>query len=119
MAVAQPSKPWPYYNFHFRETDKNDSKNVLNEPDKDSNEPKKDPNGAKEGSYRTKKTEVIGLCKGSRTKWIDDIRIYQRMRDELFGGGLFQTALPFLYRSHLLDDATMVLVIHNCRLPAK
>lgn len=58
-------------------------------------------------------------CPGSKEKWIDDVRIYHRMRDELFGGGMLQTILPFMFRNHDVDDATLALVIHDCKMPPK
>ena len=55
--------------------------------------------------------------KASRTvrdRWMNDIHIYQRMRDEVFGGGGLQNLLRGDYR---VDDKTLMLLVDNCRLP--
>jgi len=58
----------------------------------------------------------IQTCDEPRDKWVKDVHIYQRMRDELFGGGVIQR---FMHGDQRIDDDKLVMVIHNCRLPVE
>ncbi len=47
-------------------------------------------------------------CKGTRQKWLDDIRTYQEIRNGIFEGDSRQK----------IDDAKLILLLFNCHIPA-
>lgn len=57
--------------------------------------------------FRTTFPDEYGPCSGDRQVWLNDARIYQTMRQEVFGHGSDQT----------VDDETLLILLFGCTLP--
>jgi len=59
--------------------------------------------------FRTRFPDEYDPCPGDRQAWLNDAKIYQTMRQEVFGPG----------STEIVDDETLLILLFGCTLPSE